>query len=91
MNRAPINIKRTCLRSRERVFQFAPVPISCRHPALWSSLALGEVGRKASLRSPMPCEFLYADFCARIFVRGFFVQTFRADFRVWIFVRILDF
>ena len=53
--------------------------------------ALGEVGRNASLSIPMPCGFLYADFCVRIFVCGFFVRIFRADFCVWIFVRILNF
>ena len=86
MNSAPINIKRTCLWSREGVFQFSLVPISCPHPELWSSLALGEVGRKASLSIPMPCGFLYADFCVRIFVCrfflcGFFMRILRADFR----------
>ena len=86
-----MNIKRTCSRSREGVFQFAPVPISCPHPGLWSSLALGEVGRKASLSIPMPCGYLYADFCVRTFVCGFFVRIFRADFCVRILVRILDF
>ena len=95
VNSAPINIKRTFLWSREGVFQFSPVPISCPHPELWSSLALGEVGRKASLSIPMPCGFLYADFCVRIFVCGFFVRIFHADFACgfscgfWIFcVRI---
>ena len=95
MNSAPINIKHTCLWSREGVFQFSPVPISCPHPELWSSLALGEVGRNASLSIPMPCGFLYADFCVRIFVCGFFVRIFHADFACgfscgfWIFcVRI---
>ena len=84
-----------CLRSREGVFQFVPLPISCPHPGLWSSLELGEVGRKASLSMPMPCGFLHADFCVRIFLCGFFVQIFRAIFvcgfsrGIWIFcVRI---
>ena len=87
MNSAPISIKRACLWSREGMFQFSPVPISCPHPELWASVALGEVGRKASLSIPIfVCGFLYADFCVRIFCADF-----SCGFCVRIFVRILDF
>ena len=78
-NNAPIKIERRCLRFREGVFQFAPVPMASPHPGSWSSLALGEVVRKASLSIPTPCGSLCADFVCR-FLCVFFVRFFCADF-----------
>ena len=43
-------------------------------PRVMVKSCVGEVGGKAFLSIPMPCGALYADFCVRIFVCGFFVR-----------------
>ena len=74
---------------REGVFQCAPVSCLTSLPSVMVKSGVGRGNDESSSEcrawTLCVCGFLCADFCARIFWRGFLVRIFGADFSVRIF------